>query len=96
MKMSSRVFRTRGDAHGTAKTPDRMDKQAGVQPLAHEANSGCAPPLDILLYRALKSKPCCFLCIHHLSLHRQGPGPALTSARADTMQKNDEAIKNFL
>lgn len=85
--MSSRIFRTRGDAHGTAKTPDRMDKRAGVQPLAHEANSECAPPLDILLYRALKSKPCCFLCIHHLSLHRQGPGPVLEQIQCRKMMK---------
>lgn len=60
MKMSSRIFRTRGDAHGTAKTLDSMDRQAGMQPLAHEADSGHAPPSDTLLHRALKEQTLLF------------------------------------
>lgn len=83
MKMPLRIFRTRGHAHGTTETTDGTEQQAGMQPPAHEAGGGRAPPLGILLHRALSEQSFLLSWHRHLLFCRKGPGPGPTSVAAN-------------
>lgn len=71
MKMSSRIFRTRGGARGAAEAAGGMEKRAGRQAAAHEAGSGPAPPADAPLHRAIREQAW-LLSLHPSSFTAQG------------------------